>query len=105
MATLIQIHNARHHSTLRSRTEAAVLIASEVVRNEATSVADHAVRLAAANKCLTQEDYLSKFTNMTMFSIGTNDSIAVDPEGATDNDVKWVTETMYTNTAKNCEGV
>lgn len=98
-ATLSQIHSARHSSELRAKTESAILVASNNVRNEAPATTNHAERVACANACFTDETYLSTIVSAMMFFIGTNDTIASDIAGATDNDIQFVVDSYYTEIA------
>lgn len=95
-ATLDQIHNARVDNSLITKTESAVLVASRDIINEDPGTADHAVRIAAANACFTNETYLQEFLHGMMYYISTNDTIASNPAGATDGDIQFVVNGNYT---------
>lgn len=101
MATLVQIHNARYNSDLIARSEAALMVASGDVQNEDPGTANHAERLAMANACLSNGTYLAECTSLAMFSVATNATIAADPDNATDNDIQFVVNSVYTNIAVN----
>ena len=99
MATLTQLYNARHSNELRTKTESAILLTSKYVQAEDPGVTSHAQRLACANACLRNESYLEQIVNVMMFEVGTNDSIASDILAATDNDIKWVVDNIFTSTS------
>jgi len=99
MTTLIDYYNARRHTGLRSRTEAAILNASRDIQNESGATTNHAERLACANACFTSEQYLQQMVNSFMFDISTNVAIAADPTGALDGDIQFVVNGAYTTQA------
>jgi hypothetical protein len=97
MATLAQIHNARVSSDLVTKVESAILVASRDIRAEDVATASHATRIAMANKCFTNDVYLQQIVSAMMFYVGTNDTIAANLSGATDNDIQFVVNSIYTD--------
>jgi hypothetical protein len=98
-ATLIDYFNARRHTALRSRTEAAILVYSRTVQLEGEGVTEHTKRLACANACFTSEAYLQQMVNSFMFDISTNATVAANPDTVIDGDISWIVADVYTTQA------
>lgn len=101
-ATLFQMHNARHSTSLRAKTESAILKTSKyVIEVETSGTTNHTERLAMAKKCLRDSDYLDQIVSTAMYDVGSNDDIATDAESATDSDIQYVVDLVYTDIALN----
>jgi hypothetical protein len=99
MATLLQIYNTRTHPNLKVRTSSALLTYAKTIQAESVETLHHAERLAMANACLGNETYLQLITSAAMFEIGTNPTIAADPDNADDNAILYVVNNSLDNLA------
>lgn len=91
-ATLLDLYYARNaDSTLRKRVESAILLAAFDVTVEAGATANHAERLAWATGVASDPAKLAQAVDRVTIRCIQNTTIQANPDLATDNDIRFVT--------------